>query len=210
MNKLGGKVFFENADMFAFLQTNIREPWIVETIESDIQTYGEEVLDKIFSGLNLKNFLLEVAEKLVVPISQLDKSQYKEAEIIYLDFIKFIVQNKRSLRNITPESIVNKNIRSINDDTTLEEEGEPTDHEIYENSQSHLSSLEKSALLYLKYKNLIGLDTLNPKFDAIDEDIKEIILVQKENLQVLKHFTPQGIMQLANRAGLKMIFRERS
>lgn len=202
--KLGGNVFFENTDMFSFFKENMREPWVFETIESDVQTYGEEIKGKIFTGFNLRNSLKDLSEKLIEPISQLEKGHYKEGEKIYFDFIKFIVQHKRVTKELPQEETFTQD----DSDTEVEDIEDNSDN-LYQSPDYHLSSLEKAALLYLKYKSLIGLDTQSPDFEKIDTEIKSLILQQKDALEALKHFTPQGIMQLANRAGLKMIFRER-
>lgn len=206
MTKLVGKCFFVDAEMFSFFQNNLKEAWIWETIVSDVQTYGEGVLNKVFTGLKLKNCLDDLADELIEPISKLDNQRYKEAEKIYGDFIRHLAHDKRALKNPHNDTTIivdpDKNIDIF--------PNEPEDiEEVYNRSESYLSSLEKAALLYLKYKTLITLDTENQNFEGIDDDIKELILAQKEGLQALKHFTLQGIKQLANRAGLKMIFKEK-
>ncbi|MFN8353693.1 MAG: hypothetical protein U0Y10_04585 [Spirosomataceae bacterium] len=196
MRKLGGLTYFQSERLFREFQ--ILSPEIAAyMVESDLQIYVENIQDKSFKGIDLEKIYNIIGEELLLPIRRLTYRQKSDAEKIYKAFIKSLTSRHRVSQEIgNNETIVLD---------PFKEEEEP----LIKENEILLSLLESAALEFMLDRTIASIDVTTNAFDELEDGVKKSIKERKDKIKVLENFTFNGIMQLANRAALKLIFHKK-
>jgi hypothetical protein len=212
MLKLNGEYFFDTEIAFKNFRHAISiaaVDWFLETVGSDVQTYLEEKLNKVFTDFDIRQKYDLIEFGLISNFRSLKDGQYQQARDIYISFIKEICRHHHFGKKVNTETeLITSQIGSEGFD--FFENTENNSRELFfDDSRGYLSAAERAALAFIKYRNIFYMDMTSEVFKNLDMETKKRIAFQKERLRCLENFTERGIMQLANRAGLKVLFNEK-